>query len=110
MSKTMPPDARPESAKSRDQKPSDATMQALCNECGNVRTAKAIYFGSDGRYDRKVKCDACGRATTHFPVPMESRSDRRERRNAEVNEQARLAVQFQESGDARPAGHQIRAG
>ena len=44
-------------------------VDALCNECGNVRTAKAIYFSRTADC-RPLKCEgACGRATKHYRAP-----------------------------------------
>lgn len=74
--------------------PTDTMIEALCNECGNIRKARANHME---RYSRKLRCDVCGRATEHFGVNTDHASDWRESSNAEVNKQARLAVQLQES-------------
>ena len=65
-------------------KPSDAMVDALCNECGNVRTAKAIYFSRTADC-RPLKCEgACGRTTKHYRAPTSGfESDWRESINAD---------------------------
>jgi hypothetical protein len=74
-------------AKKPGPKPSDAMVDALCNACGNVRTAKAAYLGL-GSGHRPLRCDVCGRATEHFRAPTEFESDWRESLNAEQNKKS----------------------
>jgi hypothetical protein len=77
-------------------KPNDAMAQAMCNECGNVRKARAAYLTEIVR-KRPLRCAVCDRSTDHFPIRTDPERDFRERLNAEVNEQARLAVRLKES-------------
>jgi hypothetical protein len=80
-------------AKKPGPKPSVATVDALCNECGDVRTAKAAYLAL-GSGHRPLRCDACGRATEHYRAPTEFESDWRESRS---KKSATLLAQLQAS-------------
>jgi hypothetical protein len=86
-------------AKKPGRKTSNAMAQAMCNECGNVRTAKAIYFCSRGWYDRMLRCAVCRCGTRHAPIRTDPESDYGERLNAKVNEQGRRARRALESYD-----------
>jgi hypothetical protein len=67
--------------------PLKGLRQAMCLECGAVRSAKAQYLG---RGSRSLRCESCGRATTHDavnwggPDPREEANLNRNRAGAEV--------------------------
>lgn len=52
-----------------------AHRQAMCLECGAVRTAKAQYIG---RGSRKLRCQPCGRGTMHAAVNWDGIDPREE--------------------------------
>ena len=56
--------------------------QALCCVCGATRYAKASYLGHG---TRTLRCEPCGRATTHAAVAWEG-PDRREESNRRRDE------------------------
>jgi hypothetical protein len=56
-----------------------AQRQALCVECGAVRTVKAQYIG---RGSRKLRCESCRRSTVHAAVNWDG-TDLREEANRE---------------------------
>ena len=70
---------------------SDARLQAMCDECGNVRTHRRSTFGSLGGYDRMLRCVVCGcgQSTPRYGTDLEG--DYGERQNAKANGQARRA-------------------
>jgi ribosomal protein S27E len=63
-------------------KPSSTLLEALCNECGNVRTAKEAHLRTCDR--RGLKCDVCGRVTVHYPIGAPG-PDSRQEDNAKQN-------------------------
>jgi hypothetical protein len=70
-------------------------VDALCNECANVRTAKVNYFSE---VSRTLRCDVCGYATKHLRAPTEFGSDYREDSNVRQNQaNATLFAQLQAS-------------
>lgn len=63
--------------------------QALCLDCGAVRSAKAHYLG---RGSRILRCVPCGGVTTHAAVNWDGTDDR-EDANAEQNQRDALVSQ-----------------
>jgi hypothetical protein len=57
------------------QAPAKATRQALCLQCGSLRTAKAQYLG---RGSRTLRCNNCGQGTTHAAVNWDGEDLREE--------------------------------
>jgi hypothetical protein len=54
-------------------RPLSELRQALCCECGAIRHAKAQYLG---RGTRILRCEPCGRVTTHAAVSWDQDDDR----------------------------------
>jgi hypothetical protein len=64
--------------------PSEALVDAVCDECWNVRKVKASGIG---RICRELRCTPCGRTTIHYAAPTTcDESDWWEQRNAEQNQ------------------------
>lgn len=63
----------------------ESEVAALCNECGETRTAKSRYFPSarppEGNCGRRLRCAQCDRATLHLPIRGSAEADDRELAN-----------------------------
>ena len=72
--------------------PVEGLRQALCLQCGGVRSAKARYLG---RGTRPLRCESCGRSTTHAAVNWEGIDPREEANMARSEANANALNEFE---------------
>ena len=60
-------------------------VQALCSDCGTIRTASARYLSRSGR---PLRCAVCATTTEHVPVFWDDRRDSKEQVNEDESAKA----------------------